>query len=366
MDSKNGKNGKNGKIKIGILGMGGIAEAHVPFMIKNERAELLAICDSDEAWLASEKARLGVKYAYADYNELLKNEEIDAVIVCLPNCLHADATVASLNAGKHVLCQKPMACTAAEAGAMCAAMEKAGKKLMISHNQRFEAPIRLMKKLNDEGRFGDVYVMRIGWQRPLGIMPSPFSNRPDGSVYNRNWFNEKGMGGGVLRDLGTHLLDLALYITGFPELESASASLYRKFYPDMEENELSNYVFDSEDLALGHIKFKNGLSMQIEVSFGSMIEDHKIITELYGDKGGASRKPDGIALINRTGDIISTEYVKQFRFPVTEPNEAFLDAVINDTEPFVTAYEGKKVIEILDAMYASSGRIIKEIVGGHI
>lgn len=344
------------KVKMGIIGMGGISAAHIPFLTDNSRAAITAICDIDEPWLQHEKERLGIEHAYTDYRELLANADVDAVVICLPTYLHAQASIDALNAGKHVLCQKPMACSVAEAKAMCEASERNGKKLMISHNQRFGSDIQLIKKLNDEGRFGDIYFMRIAWRRPMGIMPTPYSTRPDGTMYNRNWFNEKDKGGGVLRDLGTHLLDLALYIAGFPELDSVSCSTYRKFLPDIPSSDLNKFTFDSEDLAAGHIKFKSGLSMELEVSFGSMVEDNKLVTDVYGTKGGASRRDGGVVLINQTDRFISSETVKQFSFKTTEPNEAFLDCVINDTEPFVTCYEGMKVIEVLDALYKSGSR----------
>jgi len=343
------------KIKVGILGLGAISNSHINYLISCERAELYAICDRDEPWLAHEKARLGVKYACADYNELLRNPEIDAVIIALPTVFHAEVTIKALEAGKHVLCQKPMACSAAEARAMCAAGGTSGKKLMISHNQRMEPAVQNMKRLNDEGFFGDIYVVRLGWRRPLGMMPSPLTVRKNGEVYSRNWFNEADNGGGVLRDLGTHLLDLALYITDFPEMAEASCSLYRKFKPDLPAEELEKYRFDSEDMAIGHVKFKNGLSMQLEFSFGSMIEKEKIITEVYGTKAGASRQNDMLTLITPGLKSVSVEHASGLRSHMTaNPTEAFLDCIINDTEPFVTGRQGLRVVEILDALYASA------------
>jgi predicted dehydrogenase len=349
-------------VHIGIIGLGGISGAHIPRYLADPRARITAICDIDPEWLAKEKARLDVPWAYTDYRELFANQEVDAVVICLPTWLHPQAAIDALEAGKHVLCEKPMACSAAEARLMEAAAKRTGKKLMISHNQRLGQDIEYLRRLNREGVFGEIYFMRLAWRRPLGMMPSPLSRRPDGTIYNRNAFNEKAKGGGVLRDLGSHLLDLAMYITGFPELDNAYANCYRKFYPELPQSELDKYIFDAEDLATTHIKFKNGLSMELEVSFGSMIEEEVLSTEIYGTKAGASRgsahgtmEKLGVKIFHYTQNAVTTETVKDFRLPKVTPDGAFITCILENTEPPVTASEGVKGIEILDAIYRSAG-----------
>ena len=345
----------NQKVRIGIIGLGGISVVHVPYMRQNERAELTAICDIDEPWLRYEKERLGVKYAYADYRDLINNPEIDAVIICLPTYLHAEATIASLNAGKHVLCQKPMACSAAEARAMCAASEKAGKKLMISHNQRLEENVQYIKRLKDEGFFGEIYLMRIGWRRPMGCMPPSITKRPNGQEYNRNFFNEKDNGGGVLRDLGTHLLDLSLFIAGFPKPVDVASSLFRKFYPD--DYDPKKYIYDAEDMGVAHINFDNGLTMQLEVSFGSQVERDLVFTEVYGTKAGASRRQGKLQLITyeHGGTVVKT--VEKYGFVSKPTAHRFTDAILDGTDVPITAREGAQVVEVLDMIYKAAGKI---------
>jgi predicted dehydrogenase len=349
-------------VQVGIIGLGGISGAHIPRYMGDPRARITAICDIDPDWLAREKARLNVPRAYTDYRDLLANPELDAVVVCLPTWLHPQAAVDALEAGKHVLCEKPMACSAAEARTMLAAAERTGKKLMISHNQRLGQDIEYLRRLNREGVFGEIYFMCLAWRRPLGMMPSPVSRRPDGTIYNRNFFNERAKGGGVLRDLGSHLLDLALYITGFPEPDTVSANCYRRFYPDLPQPELDKYIFDAEDLAAAHIKFKNGLSFELEVSFGSMIEEEVLSTEIYGTRAGASRgsahgtveKP-GLKIFRYNETAVTTETVKEFRLPRINPDGAFITCILEDRDPPVTAAEGLKGVEILDAIYRSAG-----------
>jgi len=266
-------------------------------------------------------------------------------------------TIVALEAGKHVLCDKPMPIIAAEAVAMHDASVSTGKKLMIRQNQRFEGAAQLLKRQIETGRFGDIYFIRTAWRRPLGIMPSPFSNRDDGSEYSRNWFNEKAKGGGVLRDLGCHLLDLAMYLTDFPKMTSVSCSAYRKFTAD-NLPEGDTHIFDSEDLAIAHIKFDNGMSMEFEVSFGSFIGEESVFTNIYGTKAGASRRNGQLQLFNKIDGAYTTETVRHSLLDDSDTAvKSFVDCIVNDTEPPVTSAQGVEIIKILDAMYASAGEI---------
>lgn len=345
------------KLKAGVIGIGMISGGHTGSYKENPETELIAICDIDEKWLPVAKEQLGVKYAYTDYNELLANPEIDIVSICLPNMLHAPVTIAALNAGKHVLCEKPMAESAEMGRKMRDAELKSGKKLMISHNQRFGEDIQVMKALNDSGAFGDIYHVRVAWRRPLGMLPGPYTYRSDGQMYNRNWFNEKAKCGGVLRDLGSHMIDLTMYILGFPELEGAYAAAYRKWTPEVNAGDKGKYPFDSEDMVSGFVKFKGGLSIQVEFSFGSPISNESLITNIYGTKMGAERV-GGVRLIKPTenGGFITeqADFAAFGAHPFRHPSWAFVDSVINDTPVPVPSDEGIKVLEVIDALYNSA------------
>ncbi|MCL1793785.1 MAG: Gfo/Idh/MocA family oxidoreductase [Oscillospiraceae bacterium] len=342
------------KLKVGVIGLGCISYAHIPAYQNNPDAELHAICDKSENWLDYRAKQLKISHAYTNYKDLLKNPEIEAVSVCLPTKFHAQAAIDALNAGKHVLCEKPMAINAKEASAMCEAAQKNGKKLMISHNQRFDPDVQLMQKKMKEGFFGEIYFARIGWRRPLGILPEQDLVRENGEHYSRNWFNEKDNGGGVLRDLGSHLLDLTMYITDFPKLASADASCYRKFYVPGYDG---SYACDSEDLATAHLKFETGLAIQMEVSFGSLIERETLFTEIYGTKGGASRRDGKLKLIRDKSGLCEVTEVEKYDLESKGPQARFVDAILNDTEVPVTPEQGLNVISILDEIYKSAGEI---------
>jgi predicted dehydrogenase len=342
------------KLKVGVLGLGCISYSHIPAYLSNPDVELYAVCDKSESWLNYRAKQLNISHAYTDYKKLLDNPEIDAVSVCLPTKFHAEASIAALNAGKHVLCEKPMAINANEARAMSEAAVKNNKKLMVSHNQRFDPDVQLMQKRMKEGFFGEIYFARIGWRRSLGMLPEQDLVRENGEHYSRNWFNEKDNGGGVLRDLGSHLLDLTMFITDFPKLKSADASCYRKFYVPGYNG---SFTCDSEDLASAHLKFDTGLAIQMEVSFGSLIEREVLFTEIYGTKGGASRRDGKLKFVTEKGGVCDTEEITKYDAGYKGPQARFVEAIINDTEVPVTPAQGQNVIEILDAIYKSAGEI---------
>ena len=346
-------------LRCGVIGLGGISATHTGAYLQCPRAELYAICDSSPSWLAFAQKKFNTPKAYVDYRELLADPDIDAVSICLPTGLHAEVTVAALNAGKHVLCEKPMAINADEARQMRDAAVRNDKKLMISQNQRFDQNVQLMKRRVDEGFFGDLYFVRIAWRRPTGMMPGPDAVRENGEHYSRNWFNEKDNGGGVLRDLGCHLLDLTMYIADFPKLISADARCYRKFFPDGYKP--GAFVCDSEDLATAHIKFENGLTVQLEVSFGSHVESEVVVTDLYGTKGGASRfGGDGTLTFFRDDDAGNAiaESVTRYAQPYIGTQSRFVDSVLDDLPVPIPAEEGIQVIEALDAIYQSAAVIL--------
>ena len=345
------------KLNVGVIGIGAISNSHLEAYKSYSRTNLYAICDNDADWLPDAAKLHNVEKAYIDYKEMLADPMLDAVSICLPTKLHAQATIDALKAGKHVLCEKPMATTAADALEMKKAAEASGKKLMISHNQRFEDNVQTIKKHADEGLFGDIYLMRIGWRRPMGCMPPYTAERPNGKLYNRNFFNDKDNGGGVLRDLGSHLLDLSLYIAGFPKPTNVVSSLYRKFYP--EGYEPGKYKCDSEDMAVAQITFDSGLAMQLEVSFGSYVMDDIVYTEVYGTKGGASRRGGKLNFIGfDEGHMVETRISSYYSTSKCVQNR-FVDAVLDNTDVPVPADQGVKVIEVLDAIYNAAGEIKK-------
>jgi len=346
------------KMKAAVIGLGSICEGHINAYRDDENTELYAVCDHDKAWLEFVKNKYEVPTSYEDYHELLKDPEIDIVSVCLPTYLHAEATIEALKAGKHVLCEKPMAINADEGRAMRDAELASGKKLMISHNQRLGEDVQVIKKIVDTGAVGELYHVRIAWRRQPGGMPSPVSVREDGSVYDRNWFNEKSRGGGVLRDLGSHLLDLTMYILDFPEIEGVYASGYRKFFPGIPLSERAKYTIDAEDMVSGFIKLKNGTSIQLEVNFAAPLAEDGIISCFYGTKMGLERYNGSVRMVYVGEDdsfAVKEANMDAYKpVPYRHPAHNFIQALIKNTPVPVPSDEGIKILEILDAIYTSA------------
>ena len=192
------------KLKVGVIGCGGIANGkHLPSLQKQgDRVELVAFCDLIVERAEQAAATYGAEGAkvYMDYHELLADKSIDVVHVCTPNRSHCEITVAALESGKHVMCEKPMAKTAADARLMLETAKKTGKKLTIGYQNRFRPDSLLMKRAAEEGELGDIYFAKAHAIRRRAV--------PTWGVF----LNEYEQGGGPLIDIGTHALDLTLWM----------------------------------------------------------------------------------------------------------------------------------------------------------
>ncbi|OPZ86431.1 MAG: 1,5-anhydro-D-fructose reductase [bacterium ADurb.Bin429] len=189
-------------VNVGIIGMAGIAGAHLGGYDKCADARVVACCDVDPA-KAERGAEQGAR-AYLDYRELLADPEVDAVSICLPTFLHADATVAALRAGKHVLCEKPMALTSADGDRMIAAAEAAGHVLMIAHCIRFWPEYQALKTIVEGGAYGAVQSALF---TRLGGLPAWSAN---------GWMRDPARSGGAILDLHIHDADYIAYLFGMP------------------------------------------------------------------------------------------------------------------------------------------------------
>jgi predicted dehydrogenase len=345
------------KVKVGILGMG-IGMSHLANYRKVPNAEVIAICDKDEAWLKCVQREHGIAHGYTDAKKLLADKEVQAVSVCLPTALHAQWTIAALRAGKHVLCEKPMACNAREAAAMAAAAKSAKRVLAISQNRRFEPQSRYLRKLVDDGLLGDIYFARTGWRRPMGLFPVPNAVRATGT-FSRNWFNRRDRGGGVLRDLGSHMLDLTMWLLNFPSVNRAISGCYCLFTPAIaaEHGEKA----DAEDFGSGMVLFNNGVSLQCEMSFGSFIEKETVYLDLYGTKGGASLRDGVVKLFAERHGASTMTTIRSFPDDGASTQSDFIRAIQTRSKPLAAPEQGVGVIKVLDALYAGGIRYSREI-----
>lgn len=345
------------KLRVGVIGVGGIGYGvHLPGYAKLDNVEIVAVCDIDEAKLERAAKTYQVPNTFTDYNEMVKMKDLDAVTVATPNYVHAPASIAALKAGKHVLCEKPLAMNAEQAQEMVDTAEKAGKLLMIGVNRRYEDRSQQLKKIIEDGELGEIYAANTGWVRRRGV---PFWG---------DWFMEKEKaGGGPLIDIGVHVLDLTWWLLGTPKPVSVTGSVYHKIDNylltewDMNDPVLAGAiksgagekVYDVEDSAFAFIRFEGGLTVTLAASWALNIEKEHGYLDVYGSKGGAKWNPLTIYTEknNRLADIkITTQEAHSHHKEI----EHFVDCIVNGKELLSPAKEAVEIMKILDGIYKSA------------
>lgn len=250
------------RIRTAIIGCGGIAGGkHMPALKAVGAADMVAFCDIIEPRAVDAKNRFGTEDAkvYTDYRELLKDKTIDAVHVCTPNISHAPITIDALNAGKHVLCEKPMAKTAGEAEKMAEAAKKNNRILSIGYQNRFRTDVQYMKKVVSVGELGEIYFAKAHAIRRRAV--------PTWGVF----MDEEKQGGGPLIDIGTHALDLTLWLMDNYKPRYAVGTAYHKLAGQTETGnawgDWDPKQFTVEDSAFGFVVMENGATIILESSW---------------------------------------------------------------------------------------------------
>lgn len=287
-------------LKVAIIGCGGIANGkHMPSLSKQKNVEMVAFCDIVESRAEDAASKFGAEGAkvYTDYQELLKDKSIDVVHVCTPNDSHSVITVSALEAGKHVMCEKPMAKTSEQALEMIEAAKRTGKKLSIAYQNRFRNDSLYLKELIETGELGDIYYGKAIALRRRGV--------PTWGVF----LDEEKQGGGPLIDIGTHALDLTLWLMDNYKPKSVMGSVFHKL--SGRENAANAFgpwdpkEFNVEDSAFGFVTMENGATIQVEASWAlNVVETGEAQTLLAGTEGGADMK-NGLRL---NGEKLSRLY----------------------------------------------------------
>ncbi|NBD23703.1 Gfo/Idh/MocA family protein [Paenibacillus glycinis] len=345
-------------IKVGIIGCGMIANGkHMPSLAKVDNAEMVAFCDLNEerARAAADKYGAPGAKVFTDYKQLLAMEEIEVVHVLTPNVSHAFLSIDAMEAGKHVMCEKPMAKTGAEAKAMYEAHVRTGKKLSVGYQNRSKAQSQLLKRMIDNGELGEIYYAKAVATRRRGV--------PTWGVF----LDKEKQGGGPMIDIGTHSLDLILWLMNNYEPESVTGSVFHKLkHTENAANEWGSWdpeEFEVEDSAFGYVKFKNGAVVSIETSWMLNIAKSEG-SYLCGTKGGADFK-DGLRINGeRDGNlfvnVIDVDPKARERFRGEDLTDfeyearQWIDCIANDTEPLVKPEEAMVVSAILEAVYISA------------
>ncbi len=348
-------------VRIGIIGCGGIANGkHMPSLKKVPNAQMVAFCD-----LIPERAERAAKQygtpdakVYTDYKELLKDESIEVVHVLTPNREHADISIDALYAGKHVMCEKPMAKTAADARRMLEAAKATGKKLSIGYQHRQKPTAQYAKEYIESGALGEIYYANCYAVRRRGT--------PNWGVF----LNEEEQGGGPIIDIATHSLDLTLFLMNNYEPKMVVGKTHKK----LDHPEAGNIWGDNgvsttplEEAACAFILMKNGATIMLETSWA--LNTAEPIAEgscvLCGSHAGLSLKNDRLVLNKvELGRQVKTEvdtsaggvaFYSGASGSSAEVEAAnWIKAIVDDTDPVVKPEQAYVVSQILEAIYESS------------
>lgn len=330
------------KLKVAIIGCGSIGRhRHIPEYAINQQVEFVAFCDIVEERAQEFAERYGAK-AFTDYQQLLKEVDVDIVSVCTPNALHAPISIAALQAGAHVLCEKPMATSSEEAAAMIDAAEKSGKKLMIGHNQRFVPSHQKAREIIAKGELGKIYSFKTAFGHP-----GPEAWSADGKD---SWFFKKEEAFiGAMGDLGVHKADLLRYLLGEEFVEVAS----------MIETGSKDFG-DVDDNAVCILKSESGIIGTLAASWAYTAgEDNSTI--IYGEKAILRLEDDpnySLIVQYTNGEVV------KYELGAIQSNDSggqttshtinhFVEAVLEDKEPLINGEEGMKSLEVILASLES-------------
>ena len=343
-------------IKIGIIGNGSISRMHANGYRKLENIEIYALCDinRERAQTMAREYNVPMERVFTNVEDLVALPEIDAVSVCTWNSAHAPCTIAALRAGKHVLCEKPMAMNAAEAAQMELEAKKAGKLLMIGFVRRFGNDCDVLRDFIRMGYFGDLYYAKATYLRRHGC--------PGG------WFCDKTRsGGGPLIDLGVHVIDLVRFLMGNPQPVSVYGATFDRLANRPGVRSAGGYLasdaaggeeYTVEDLAAGMIRFDNGAVLSIEASFSLNIEKDEGVLQFFGTKAGAKLDPE-LTIYSEMNDYMTNVKLANstaLSFDGLFENEInhFVECVRTGKPCRNPAQDGVTLMKILTGIYKSA------------
>lgn len=323
----------NKKVRFGLLGCGVISKIHVQGIANTEEAELVAVCDAVEANMEEYASTYGAR-KYTDYAEMLKQDDIDIICICTPSGMHPEQTIQAAQAGKHVICEKPLAIKIEDIDRMIGACEKHGVLLSAIFPWRMSPTMRFVKKFIDDGGLGKLSLCSAS------IKPFRAQKYYDQAGWRGTWAMD---GGGVLMNQGIHKVDLLQWLAG------PVASLYAKA-----DHVLRN--IEVEDTAVTLLQFQHGGVGVIEASTTAYQSPDTI--HLHGEKG---------TITLTSGEITNFKLIDQeeVELPEFEPFKVIPDghriqirdmaiAVRDGGRPEVTGLDGKHSLEIILGTYESN------------
>ncbi len=351
--------------RVAYIGAGFIVKlAHIPNFAALPNVENVALCDVNEARAQALADEMNIPAVYTDFRKMLDEVKPDITVVATPNVFHREMSIAALQAGSHVLCEKPLAPSYADAVEMFEAARAADRVLTVGSHMRFNDNTQIARRQANAGFFGKIYASRSTWHRRSGI--PGFGG----------WFTNRSLAaGGVLFDLGVHALDRALYIMDFPTPVTVSGALFAELgsrgrgmggwgMDSLQPVPVEQRRFDVDDMAWAFVRFDNGAVLQFQVAWAANFPDFWT-TELFGTEGGALLDERHKAEFYTT--VNGAEAVIQVPMPST-PAQSYAVLVKNlvrhlegdPTAEIVTQTQALISVQIVDAI-ARSAQLGREV-----
>lgn len=334
------------KVRVGIVGAGFIGRTHVSDYQACSDAEVTAVCDVVEERAKAFAEKNGIPNVFTDYEKMAGSEAVDAVSVAVPNIYHAPVTIAGFEAGKHVLCEKPLTVSGKDADVMLAAAEKSGKMFGMALPYRHYGYSQLLRSVIDDGVLGETYYGKASMLRMSSIP--------------RGWFHMKKFAvGGPLFDLGPHILDVTWWYMGCPKPVSASGTTFAKFGPKGEGMgswgigwpDDAPATSDLEDLGCGLIRFEDGQAIAVDASWVVQSIDGTASSTVFGTKAGGT-----MDVLKGNSEVYTDK--GPIEIPEAPPNEnpyaRFVEAIVGKKSLLGPGKDGVAIIKMLEAIYRSA------------
>jgi predicted dehydrogenase len=354
-------------INVGIVGLGWPGQRHAEAVSASTLGTVYAACDQNAERLKAFADLFDPKRVFTNFDEMLLDSDLDAVVIGLPNALHYPFSLRVLRAGKHVLCEKPPTMNAEQMAGLHEEARNRGLVYYFGRQMRFSPAMQAAKKVIAERRLGEIYFAETMWIRSRGT--------PTGVD---GWFTDRSKsGGGAMIDLGVHAIDAAWYLMGTPQPRAVSAQTYQKF-PQLVESK----VFDVEDNGYGMIRFENSATLLFKVCWAANLTDDVpldpkrgrslLSTTVYGPKGSlkvtdvfnidSTICPSPLALFeDKGGELVKSDLpVLDLRgaplraYEFAEQDKNFLRCIRGEESAVNSSSQAVQLMEILDAIYRSS------------
>jgi predicted dehydrogenase len=337
---------------VAVVGAGSIATAHLDAYTAQADAEIVAVVDRHPERATALAQRYAAGTVYTSLAEVLEDERVQAVSICTANASHAELAVAALTAGRHVLVEKPLATSVADAVAVQEAARRSAAVVQVGFVRRFSGNVATLKRFVDAGDLGEIYYARASNVRRAG--------HPGG------WYGARDRsGGGPLIDIGSHVLDLCWYLMGRPEPVTVTGNTYARLG---ERSDLGPRRYRAtepgagntvEDLANAAIRFANGASLLLEASYSLHAPEDRLSVSIHGDAGGADVEPELLLATERHGTMLNlVPQIDHRSFDLVEgfggEIDNFVRACLGREAVLAPVQDGVQVTRMVAAVYASA------------